>query len=504
MNDRRVLIFPPSRRDGEATARVLSGASIICSICERASLVADELRAGAGALVMTDAGVRAPDFNALAEALAAQPSWSDIPIVLLSGTNAIPVKIPTTLSNVTLLDRPTSARTLISAVHAAIRNRQRQYEMRDQIDALKVADDNLRSADRRKDEFLAMLAHELRNPLAPIRNASELLTRISPRSPQLDLAAGIVKRQITQLSRLVDDLLDVSRITRGRIELQKLPVDLSSVIDQAMESVEPLIRDRRHKAYLGVHHKPLYVEGDKARLVQCVANILTNAAKYTDPGGEIRVDVREQQGTAVIAVSDTGVGIVPELLPKIFDLFVQSDRSLDRSQGGLGIGLSVVRQLIEMHDGRVCARSEGLGRGSLFELQLPMIASPKKARDEPPAAAPVSKRILIVDDNVDAADSLAMVLNQSGHNAESVFTPIDAISRAAALNPEIVLLDIGLPGMDGYEVARRIRAAGGTARLVALTGYGQPDDIRRAKEAGFDAHLVKPVDLEKLLLSIAE
>lgn len=505
MNDQRVLIFPPSRRDGEVSCHVLRRAGLICRICERAALIAEELDAGAGAIVMTDTGLRAPDFDVFAAALARQAAWSDIPIVLLSGADATAViQLPPSFANVTLLDRPASARTLISAVQAALRNRLRQYEMRDQIHALKVAEDTLRNADRRKDEFLAMLAHELRNPLAPIRNASELLTRISPDNPQLNAMAGIIKRQITQLSRLVDDLLDVSRITQGRIELQQLPVDLSAVIAQAMESVEPLIREHRHKAYLAVGYKPLYVKGDRARLVQCVANLLTNAAKYTDIGGEIRVDMREEAGTAAISVTDNGVGISDELLPKIFDLFVQSDRSLDRSQGGLGIGLSVVRQLIEMHGGRVYASSEGLGRGSKFELRLPLIPAPQAVDEDVQARNLGPKRILIVDDNVDAADSLAMVLSQSGHSAEAVFTPSEALRRAATFDPEVILLDIGLPGMDGYEVAKHIRAAGSAARLVALTGYGQPEDIRRTRAAGFDAHLVKPVDLVTLMRELTE
>jgi CheY-like chemotaxis protein len=238
--------------------------------------------------------------------------------------------------------------------------------------------------------------------------------------------------------------------------------------------------------------------------VQCVANLLTNAAKYTDVGGKIGVELREEAGIAIIAVTDSGVGIPPDLLPKVFDLFVQSERSLDRSQGGLGIGLSVVRRLIEMHDGSVRASSEGLGHGARFELRLPTIPAPHVLDPASPERQLAAKRILVVDDNVDAADSLAMVLNQRGHNAEAVFSPSAAIERAATLNPEIVLLDIGLPGMDGYEVAQRIRAAGGAARLVALTGYGQPEDVRRARAAGFDAHLVKPVDLENLMRSIAE
>jgi len=502
VNDQRVVVFPPSRRDGDATARVLHGAGLSCTVCVSAADVAGELNAGAGVVAMTDIALHAPDFGVLASALDDQPTWSDIPVVLLCSPDTGP--IPAIFSNVTVLDRPTSARTLTSAVLAAIRNRLRQYELRRQLTALEEAHEELRTADQRKDQFLAMLAHELRNPLAPIRNSSELLTRMSANNAQLDTAARIIQRQITQLSRLVDDLLDVSRITRGRVTLQKQPVDLRAVVDQAIESVEPLVRERRHTTQVIASDAALYVQGDTARLVQCVANLLTNAVKYTDVGGKISVELREEAGIAIIAVTDSGVGIPPDLLPKVFDLFVQSERSLDRSQGGLGIGLSVVRQLIQMHGGSVRASSEGLGRGARFELRLQTIPAPHFVDAASPVRQLAGKRILVVDDNVDAADSLAMVLNQRGHNAEAVFSPSAAIERAATLNPEIVLLDIGLPGMDGYEVAQRIRAAGGAARLVALTGYGQPEDVRRARAAGFDAHLVKPVDLENLMRSIAE
>jgi len=243
----------------------------------------------------------------------------------------------------------------------------------------------------------------------------------------------------------------------------------------------------------------VYVNGDHARLVQCVANVLTNSGKYTDPGGEIRVEVHSDGGEAVITITDNGVGIPAELLPQIFDLFVQSNRSLDRSQGGLGIGLSVVRRLIEMHGGRVSAASEGPGRGARFEMVLPVIACSREMGEQQSEQTAARLRILIVDDNADSANSLAMILNLSGHVAEPVYGAAEALERAAALDPEIVLLDIGLPGMDGYEVARLLRSRGSSARLVALTGYGQPEDVRRARDAGFDTHLVKPVDLQHLL-----
>jgi len=502
VNEQRVLIFPPSRRDGEVTRELLRRAGLLCAVCHDAAEVAHEIDAGSGVLIMTDAALALPGIQIILTSLSQQPAWSDLPVVLLcqAGPQTPAVaRILGALTNVTVLDRPTSARTLVSTVQAALRGRLRQYQTRDQLEALRIAEENLRNADRRKDEFLAMLAHELRNPLAPIRNAGELLARMLADNSQVQTIGAIIKRQSTHLSRMVDDLLDVSRITQGRIELQHEPVNLSSVISQALESVEPLMRENRHKVFVASGYGPVYVNGDHARLVQCVANVLTNSGKYTDPGGEIRVEVHSDGGEAVITITDNGVGIPAELLPQIFDLFVQSNRSLDRSQGGLGIGLSVVRRLIEMHGGRVSAASEGPGRGARFEMVLPVIACSREMGEQQSEQTAARLRILIVDDNADSANSLAMILNLSGHVAEPVYGAAEALERAAALDPEIVLLDIGLPGMDGYEVARLLRRRGSSARLVALTGYGQPEDVRRARDAGFDTHLVKPVDLQHLL-----
>lgn len=502
MDEQGVLIYPPTRRDGRITREVLRRAHLVCIVCHEASEVAHEIDAGSGVLVMTDAALALPSIQIILRSLSQQPAWSDLPVVLLCQpdlhTPAV-ADILRAFTNVTVLDRPASARTLVSTVQAALRGRLRQYQMRDHLEALRMAEENLRNADRRKDEFLAMLAHELRNPLAPIRNAGELLARMLPDDSQVQTVAAIVKRQSSHLSRMVDDLLDVSRITQGRINLQHEFVNLASVISQALESVEPLMRENRHKVFVAGGYAPAYVNGDHARLVQCVANILTNASKYTDPGGEIRIEMHSDGSQAVITITDNGVGIPAELLPQIFDLFVQSNRSLDRSQGGLGIGLSVVRRLIEMHGGSVSAASDGPGRGARFEIILPVIDPAGEVREEPSEQTAACRRILIVDDNADSADSLAMILNLCGHMAEPVHGAAEALERAAALDPEIVLLDIGLPGMDGYEVARLLRSRGSSARLVALTGYGQPEDVRRAEDAGFDTHLVKPVDLQHLL-----
>jgi CheY-like chemotaxis protein/two-component sensor histidine kinase len=349
-----------------------------------------------------------------------------------------------------------------------------------------------------------MLAHELRNPLAPIRNASELLERALPPGSELRPSVGILQRQVTQLSRLVDDLLDVARITQGRIELHRDAIDLASILDQAIESVEPLMQQRAHQLRLSGEPAGVFVQGDRARLVQCVGNLLNNAAKYTEPGGHIGLNVCADAERVTIRVTDDGMGISAELLPQVFDFFVQGDRSLDRSQGGLGIGLSVVQRLIEMHGGRVTAHSDGVGCGATFELSLPLAPAPSQQASAPALDQPAGKRVLVVDDNVDAADSLALILNHEGHKATTVYNSADALKQAfAASAPHVILLDIGLPGMDGYEVARRLRSGGSTAQLIALTGYGRGEDVQRAKAEGFDMHMVKPVDIPMLLRRLA-
>ncbi len=363
-----------------------------------------------------------------------------------------------------------------------------------------LSDTALRDADRRKDEFLAMLAHELRNPLAPIRTAAEVLSRRVRNDDTSLRAAEVVKRQATQLTRLVDDLLDVSRISMSHIELKNEVLLLSHVLDQAMETVAPLWREKQHEISTHANLEPLYVRGDLARLVQSFGNVMTNAAKYTEPGGKIDIHVSATSELAKVEISDNGAGISSEFIPRIFDLFTQADRTLDRAQGGLGIGLSVVKKLVEMHGGKITARSEGLGRGSTFQITLPRVGAPAMLtpRHVTPNCPP--RRILIVDDNVDAANTLSELLKMDGHQTLPVFSAEEALSLTQDFCADIVLLDIGLPRIDGYEVAKRLRqtASGKRATIVALTGYGQQEDRNRAHAAGFDAHLVKQVDLAAL------
>ena len=440
-------------------------------------------------VVLSDVMMPRLDGVGLLRALRADPRTRGIPVILLSARAGEEARIEGLEAGADdYLIKPFTARELLARVssHASLARLRQQAQRA------------LEESNRRKDEFLAMLAHELRNPLAPIQNASELLSRRLPDDIATQALASMVKRQVTQLTRLVDDLLDVSRITEGRIELQRQPLELSSVINQAVESVEPLVQAKQHRIRITSSHKPIYVSGDVARLVQCVANVLTNAAKYTDHGGAITVELRSQETAAVIEVTDNGVGISADLLPHVFDLFVQGDRTLDRSQGGLGIGLSIVQRLIQLHDGQVTAASAGAGCGATFQIRLPLIERPAVPENDQVRAKPASKRVLIVDDNVDAADSLQLLLGIDGHETRTVYSAKEALELAPTFRPNLVLLDIGLPEMDGYEVARRLRALDGSAHLVALTGYGQTEDKRRAAEAGFNAHLLKPLDFASL------
>jgi two-component system CheB/CheR fusion protein len=368
----------------------------------------------------------------------------------------------------------------------------------------------LQEADRRKDEFLAMLAHELRNPLAPILNGVEILENLGPGHEQVvGKYHTIIARQARHMKRLLDDLLDVSRVSQGKVELHKERVDLNALVLQAVEATHPAVAEKRHALSLTLAPKPLVLEADPTRIVQVLANLISNAAKYTDAGGHVAVTCTAEDGEAVVSVRDDGVGMTPELLTRAFDLFVQETRSLDRAQGGLGIGLTLVRTLVKMHGGSVRAFSEGRGRGSELVVRLPLAPRAAAAAAVPaPRAgdrAGVPLRVLVVDDNDDAAAAVGQLMEILGHEVALAHDGSAALAAANAAPPDLILLDIGLPGMEGYEVAARLRAAGHTrAALVALTGYGREDDVRRSRDAGFDHHLVKPVDLAQLERVIAD
>jgi len=373
------------------------------------------------------------------------------------------------------------------------------------MDELRHVAAGLSEANRQKDEFLAILAHELRNPLAPIRHCLQILRR-SPDASARENARDVMERQLAQMVRLVDDLLDVSRITRGKVELRKERVALSSVIGSAIETSRPLIEHMHHELTVSLPGRRLELEADPTRLAQVFSNLLNNAAKYTDSGGDIRLAARVEGDDVVVSVRDNGVGIPADKIDSVFDMFSQVDRSMEKAQGGLGIGLTLVRRLVAMHDGEVKARSEGPGRGSEFLVRLPLAldrrAAPTAHEPEAPGMTPL--RILIVDDNQDGADTLAAVLRLTGHEVDTAYDGQEGVEAAERIQPDVVLLDIGLPRLNGYEAARRIRSQGRRTLLVAVTGWGQEEDRRRSRDAGFDHHLVKPLDPDELMRLLAE
>ena len=511
----RVLVLAPTSGDATLTRSILAEAGLACHVCADLREVSREVSDNAvGALLLTDDDVGSRDTDSLLDALRSQPAWSDIPILVLSGSGAdsmAAARAMELLGNVTVLEKPVRVTTLVSSLRTAIRARRRQYQIRDQLDELQRAEVQLRDTDRRKDEFLATLAHELRNPLAPIRNALQIMHLTPDDKPSREQARRMMERQLGQMVRLIDDLLDVSRITRGKLELRKERVELAAVIGTAIDTSRPLVEDAGHELDVSLPTDPVYLDADPVRLAQVFSNLLNNAAKYTERGGRIWLAVERRDGEVRISVRDTGVGIPAESLTSIFEMFNQVDRSLEKSHGGLGIGLTLVKRLVEMHGGSVEARSDGPGKGAEFIVRLSAVGVSRvtqQSRAEDARRPNIARcRILVADDNGDAAESMGTMLRLMGNEVRTVHDGVQAVEEAAAFRPDMVLLDIGMPRLNGYEAARRIRRErwGKDMVLVALTGWGQDEDKRRASEAGFDQHFTKPVDpvhLERLVAGL--
>jgi signal transduction histidine kinase len=510
----RVLLLLPTLKDATLTAAMLGKAGLICHRCSDLIDLCRELERGVGAAIIAEEEVAPEHAECLKRWLDAQPPWSDLPLIILARYGADSATASESMhwfGNVTLMERPTRVSLLVSTLRSALRGRERQYQIRDHLLEKKANEESLRELDRRKDEFLAILAHELRNPLAPIRNSIHILSLSYQQDPASAQVCEVIERQVNHMVRLVDDLLDVSRVTRNKIELKKESLEVASFVRSAVEASRPLIDSAGHQLALSLPVEPLTIEGDFVRLTQVVANLLNNAAKYTDAGGQIWLSVKRDQRDVVISVRDSGSGIAPEHLPHVFDLFMQVDHRAARSQGGLGIGLTLVKSLIELHGGTLSVDSRGLGHGSEFQVRIPLLYPDRPDRLEAakaPSAVPLTaKRILVVDDNKDAASSLGLLLRVMGATVKVVYSGPAALEAVAKDPPSIVLLDIGMPEMDGYEVARQIRAqkSGRDITLIALTGWGQDSDRKRTQEAGFDHHLVKPAEidsLQTLLLSV--
>ncbi|MGB8168513.1 MAG: ATP-binding protein [Chthoniobacteraceae bacterium] len=494
----RILVLAPTSNDARLSAQFLSKVGLAATICADLNELSASLHAGCGALLIAEEALPSGAVAKLAAELEKQPSWSDLPLILITAggdssrlrSHFLAALGP--VGNISIIERPVRPETLVTTCEVALRSRRRQYQVRDLLRELDTAD-------RRKDEFLAMLAHELRNPLAAVANAAALL---NASGEDHQWAREVIARQSNQLGHLIDDLLDVSRITAGKIRLRIETIDAAAILDRAADSARPLISARKHHFECNYRAGVLWLNADATRLEQIVLNLLTNAAKYTQPAGRIELSARVVGDEVVIAVADNGIGIAAERMPEMFKLFAQGERSIARSEGGLGIGLTIVQKLVEMHGGRIETHSDGPNCGSTFTIFFPTAQQPASAIGTVLAPREIGpgQRVLIVDDNVDSAQALARLLTRAGHEVALAHDSVAAMAYAREQAPEAVVLDIGLPGMDGYEVARRLRAEPSCegALIIAVTGYGQPQDRQRALEAGFDYHLVKPVDLGEL------
>jgi signal transduction histidine kinase len=510
--DQRILVLAPSGIDAEVIHRVLVGAGLRSHVCPDAMDLMTELGSGAGAAIVADEALGLGEAARLAAFVSAQPAWSDLPLILLTRPRQELGQLIAQLTagghaHLTVFERPIGPSALLAAAHTVLRARMRQYQVRDELVRRTKAEAALREADARKDDFIAMLAHELRNPLAPIRTATRVLELLGPKEPRLVEARAIIERQAAHMTRIVDDLLDASRVIRGKIGLQMERLRVGAVIAQAIETARPLLDAAEHTLTVG-HVPDVWIEGDAVRLVQVVANLLGNAAKFTPHGGHITLGVSVEDARVSISVQDTGVGISEGAQERIFELFQQENVALDRAQGGLGIGLTLAKQLVAMHGGTVRVHSE-LGKGSRFVVTLPCVdPTPGSAGHEAGTAghgATGALRVLVVEDNPDESSSLHVLLELHGYEVRLARDGVEALRISDAFAPDVALIDIGLPGIDGYGVAERIRATGGRQPfLVAHTGYGTPEDKRRARDAGFDAHMVKPVDPDDLVKRIEE
>jgi signal transduction histidine kinase len=503
-----VLVLTPTGRDGPMTLDLLRSVGLHGVRCADVGDLTRQIEDGAAAVLLAEEAIADDHGRALAAVLARQPPWSDLPIVVLTSEGAdsdSAAHAVRTLGNVTLLERPARVAALVSAIHTALRARERQYQIRAHLHDRERTAEQLNEADRRKDEFLAMLAHELRNPLAPICNAVQVLRLTGSSDPVTARMCEVMQRQIDHMVRLVDDLLEVSRITRGKITLHQEAADLTVIIRNAVDISRPLIDAAGHRLSIHMLDTPIPVHGDPIRLAQVIANLLNNAAKYTPDRGRITLTAQTRDGRAVVSVRDSGEGISADMLSRVFDLFAQGHPAASHAKGGLGIGLTLVRQLVELHGGAVEAFSEGPGHGSEFVVTLPLLAK-GEARTESGPSFDVfdhrfeGRRVLVVDDNADGADSLGLLLEMLGVEVRVVYSGQAALAALDTFQPSVVLLDIGMPETDGYEVARQMRHRAGSQNLtiVAITGWGQAEDHQRSRDAGFDEHLTKPPDLERL------
>lgn len=498
--EQRIVIFAPVGKDARLIMQVLEMVGLDCHACQELGEVVPQLRQGAAALCVIEEGFTAEFLAALTGHLESQPAWSDLPVLVLSmqGLDSPAVRsVFEQVGNVTLLERPVRRAALVSAALSARRARLRQYEMRE--------------VDRRKDEFLAILGHELRNPLAPIRTAMDVLATLPGSTEQVRNITQIVERQVRHLTRLVDDLLDVARITNDKVALKNEWVTLDTVLQHAVEICRPQLEAGQHPLDISQPNASVLLAGDRARLVQSLANVLGNATKFSPPGSPIALRASVEGGDIVLSVRDQGVGLAPEARARIFDLFVQDPAGRAQASGGLGIGLSLAQRFTRMHGGTVQVFSGGAGQGSEFVLRMPIVVAERRRHPRPAPGATArtgedAVRIMVVDDNTDGAEMLQVMLEMDGYSVSQANDGQGAIALAKQVHPHAVLMDIGLPDMQGYDAARSIREQlpDDDVVFIAMTGWGHDEARRRAAEAGMQHYLVKPVDLDALRRQLAE
>ncbi|HYO78061.1 MAG TPA: hybrid sensor histidine kinase/response regulator [Thermoanaerobaculia bacterium] len=495
----RVLIVAPIGRDADLMCTYLTAAGIACEVRGDVDTVCNEVNDGAGALLFTEEALNPDVTPRLARVLDNQEAWSDVPLIILMGEHLLDAPAREFLAlgrrtNVTFVDRPVRIKSLVSAAQSALRARQRQYQIRD---LMKTLEDRVHERDR----FLAILGHELRNPLGAILLASQMTGDDGKLEGE---HAQLIERQSKHLTRLVNDLLDLSRVVSGKIVLKKQVIDVAQALRQSIETINPAAERQHVTIEVRQSSEPLPVEVDPVRVDQIITNVLTNAIKYTPEGGHVVVTLARERGQAVMRVKDNGVGIAPDRIGTIFELFAQAENAIGRAQGGMGIGLALVRNLLQLHGGTISAHSDGVGKGSEFTVTFPLamqntagVVAQNTAPRKPSARQ--SRRIVIVEDNADVRALLRLKLRRLGHTVEAAADGPDGVKMIVEQKPDLALVDIGLPGFDGYEVATQVRQSlGDDVVLVAVSGFGQPEDKRKALDAGFNEHITKPADVSDI------
>lgn len=523
----------PTRRDGEITSSLLTKAGMACHVCDSLQDLAEEIKAGVGAVLLTEESIAADGIRDLLTCLEEQPAWSDLPIVVLmkgSITSPAATKVLRDLRNVTLLERPAPTRSVVSAVQTAVRSRERQYQIRDQIDAIRhgqnerqtlleserAARQELERAGRIKDEFLATLSHELRTPLNAILGWAQIIKMDPSDAETVSEGVSVIDRNVRVQAQLIEDLLDVSRIISGKVRLEVQRVSLVGVIDAALESVMPALSAKEIRLEKVIDPSVGSVSGDPARLQQVLWNLLSNAIKFTPVNGTITVLAQRAQSRLEISVTDSGEGIAPEFLPQLFERFTQADASTTRRHGGLGLGLSIVRSLVEMHGGTISAQSPGKGQGATFTVRLPLRSAPSIDREAMRASESTAGRlmlgdptklqglrILVVDDEQDARELVQRFLVEYGATPAMAASAQEAQTLLPTFKPDIIISDIGMPTQDGFEFMRAVRVQGLKTPAVALTAFARPEDRIRSIQAGYQMHLPKPVEPAELIAVIA-